>query len=228
VSSIKLIVQYMSPDISDLSGCVADAQSIERFLMDNLKVPADQIYTLADETATRQAILQALQTHFEHNHKITKGDAMLFYFAGHGSQFHAPPGWTTDDGKVETITPYDESVKNNVYGIPDRTLSALLRRTAENHGNNITTILDCCHSGSGTRDKTEGTVRGHENETAIPAELDREILGGFRHASAFLGGSLSSHVLLSACRQVLTFRHHEGTSLTDFLNRRMRKLVRSE
>jgi len=172
---------------------------------------------LADGDATRQAIIQALQDHFVNNDRIDRGDAMLFYFAGHGSQCDAPAGWTTDDGNVETISPHDESNNpdSNVCGIPDRTLFALLHQTAEARGNNITTILDCCHSGSGTRGVTEWKARGHRNPVPIHADLDQEILGKFtdRKINAtspvgFFGSSMSSHVLLAACRQVLIIRHH--------------------
>jgi hypothetical protein len=225
--------QYMSDTIPNLSGCVADAQSVRKFLTDSLGVPADHIRLLVDGYATRKAILQAFQDHFVHNDKIAGGDAMLFYFAGHGSQFNAPPGWTTDDGKVETITPHNESVDQKVYGIPDRTLSALLRRTAEVRGNNITAILDCCHSGSGTRGRPEGNVRGHDNSAIIPVDLDREILSKVsgryvRHVTSFFGGGMSSHVLLSACRQVLAIMPHETKYLTDFFYDRTRRLVKSE
>lgn len=203
-----MFTQYESDSIPNLRGCVADAMSVQQYLIDSLNVPPDHILMLADASATRQTILQAFQDHFVNNDNITEGDAMLFYFAGHGSQFNAPSGWTTDDGKVETITPHDESIETKVYGIPDRTLFALLHKTAEVRGNNITIILDCCHSGSGTRGRTERGVRGHENFIAIPAELDREILGMVtnRHVhrpSSWTDGT-SSHVLLSACRQVLT------------------------
>jgi hypothetical protein len=208
--AFHVIDQYVSSNIPNLSGCVADAQSMQKYLVDSLAVPMDHILLLTDDNATRQAILQAFQTHFINNDRITKGNAMLFYFAGHGSQFNAPAGWTTDDRKVETITPHDQNVETEVFGIPDRTLFALFNKTAEVRGNNITTVLDCCHSGSGTRGGMEGTVRGHDNVVTIPADLDREILGNvtnrqIRHASpwAFRGGSMSSHVLLAACRQVL-------------------------
>ena len=92
--------QYVSSNIPNLSGCVADAQSMQKYLVDSLAVPMDHILLLTDDNATRQAILQAFQMHFINNDRITKGNTMLFYFAGHGSQFNAPAGWTTDDRKV--------------------------------------------------------------------------------------------------------------------------------
>jgi hypothetical protein len=184
-----------------------DALSVQGYLVDHLQVPLDNIVLLTDAKATRRAILDALQNHFIANSSILPGDAMLFYFAGHGSQCVAPDGWTTDDGMVETISPHDENDMStpNICGIPDRTLSAILRKTAEARGNNITTILDCCHSGSGTRGERIGNERGHRNAVTVPLQLDREIWENAverPRRSGFLGRNMSSHVLLAACRQV--------------------------
>jgi hypothetical protein len=203
-----MVDQYLSPDIPNLSGCVGDALSVRDYLVDHLGVPSENIVMLQNDGATRQAILNVLQNHFVANSSISRGDAMLFYFAGHGSQCVAPDGWTTDDGMVETISPHDEDATStpNICGIPDRTLSAILKKTAEARGNNITTILDCCHSGSGTRGERIGNVRGHRSAVTVPLHLDREIWEKAvdrPREPGFLRSNTSSHVLLAACRQVL-------------------------
>jgi hypothetical protein len=219
VITIILRIQYRSNRIQNLGGCVTDLNSVQKYLVDCQQVPLGHIRTLTNCGATRQAILNGFREHLIDNHAITKDDAMLFYFAGHGSQATAPEGWTTDDGKVETLCPYDktygEHEQPTVFGILDRTIWSLLHELANIKGTtNITTILDCCHSGSGTREL--GMVRGINDLAAIPPDLDREIWGYFteRHIQAktripsgFRCRNLSSHVLLAACRQVFNRRH---------------------
>jgi hypothetical protein len=63
-------------------------------------------------------------------------------------------------------------------------------------------ILDCCHSGSGTRGKndSESRVRGIElsdDYRIDPAILEKERGTRTEHKFAYAG--LSSHVLLAAC-----------------------------
>ena len=190
--------------------------SVRLYLVDCLRIPPDRILVLTDSEATREAILQAFQNHFIHNNHVTGSDAMLFYFAGHGSRVVAPAKWMTDDGHVETICPHDESVspddQPNVFGIPARTVWALVHELASVKCSNITTILDCCHSGNGIRGRT---ARRHENRVVIPANLDEGIWGlvADRHVQAaipsrFLHKNMSSQVLLAACCQVRVIREH--------------------
>lgn len=207
--------QYKSPEIPNLGGCVTDVTSVKSYLVDCLRVPPAHIRTLTNGSATRQAILNDFREHLIQNDAITNNDAMLFYFAGHGSQATAPEGWTTDDRKMETICPHDKTIGEDeqptIFGILDRTLWALLNELAiAKRTTNITAILDCCHSGSGTRGEL-GDPRGYDHSVVIPADLDREIWGDHlteRHIQAtipsgFRCGNTSSHVLLAACRQVL-------------------------
>jgi hypothetical protein len=74
---------------------------------------------------------------------------MVFYFSGHGSRVDTPAGWMTQDGKIETICPYDQAPLkpaaksepgSRVGGIPDHELNVWLRNLAEKKGNNIVRI----------------------------------------------------------------------------------------
>ncbi|KAL4260054.1 Peptidase C14 caspase domain-containing protein [Pleurotus pulmonarius] len=209
------INKYRSHGIKDLSGCVSDAESYRNHLTTSLHVPEENVLFLADEAATREGILNALKSQFLQNDKIRPQDAMIFAFAGHGAQVEAPDGWVTDDMMSETICPHDESSEDDeaphVYGIPDRTLWGIFHQIAQaKDNNNITVILDCCNSGSGTRssDNVEYlfNVRSHDKALKLPANLDRDIwnVGAsrgvqFKPKSGFR--NMASHVLLAACRQ---------------------------
>jgi hypothetical protein len=206
------VFQYRSDQIPNLSGCVADMVSVRRYLVECLKVPSSRIRTLTNSDATRQDILSVFRQHLIHNDAIAKDNAILFYFAGHGSQAAAPEGWYCGRGNVETLCPHDETVQIEeqpmVSGIPDRTLWALLRELTNTRNTaNITIILDCGHSGNGNYGE-RGTVRGYGKSRAIPASLDREIWGRFTEQhiqtvipSGFLYRNYP-YVWITACRQV--------------------------
>ncbi|KDQ27330.1 hypothetical protein PLEOSDRAFT_1104020 [Pleurotus ostreatus PC15] len=209
------IDRYRSPGIKDLSGCVSDANSYRNHLITSLHVPEENILCLTNEAATRDGILNALRSQFLQNDKIGPEDAMIFGFAGHGAQVEAPDGWVTDDMMSETICPHDESSEDDdaphVYGIPDRTLWGIFHQIAQaKDNNNITVILDCCNSGSGTRSSDDEeypfNVRSHDKALTLPADIDKDLWNvntsrgvQFKPKSGFR--NMASHVLLAACRQ---------------------------
>ena len=111
------------------------------FLRDRLQVPEDHIAFLSDESATRGNIISTFSKHLTQNEEILEGDAMIVYYAGHGSRVPAPEGWQASDGQIETICPHDEGMQTAdgkvITGIPDRTVNTLLRELAAKKGNNI-------------------------------------------------------------------------------------------
>jgi Caspase domain len=139
------INKYKSQAIPELLGCVNDCNSIHNFLSASLRVPQSHIIVLTNEAATRQAIISNFENHLVQNSRIKKGDAIVFYYAGHGSRVQAPRGWLVGDNMIETICPCDEKMKdaNNgvIHGIPDRTIDGLMRRLAFYKGDNIVRIL---------------------------------------------------------------------------------------
>jgi hypothetical protein len=185
--------------------------SVRDYLVECLQAPLDNIHLLTDVDATRKSIVLAFKDHFILNDRVRSNDTIVFYFAGHGSRVASPAGWMTDDERVETICPHDETAGAEgsppVFGIPARTLGALCHELVSiKCPNNITIILDCCHSGSGTRGKIP---RRHESKVAHPATLDIDIWGQLttlQHPapvpSRFIHLNMPSHVVLVPCRQV--------------------------
>ena len=143
-----------------------------------------------------------------------------------------PEGWSRDV-EIQCIVASDavvstENRRHYVSGVVlDRTLSALLHDLADKHGSNIvrrmvnffaflvysllsqTVILDCCHSGSGTRDCPQ-TVRSVDfrdpdgGRITVPSDYDLEIWNKFIGrgglvADEYRHAGLASHVLLAAC-----------------------------
>ncbi|KAF8815985.1 hypothetical protein BYT27DRAFT_7209205 [Phlegmacium glaucopus] len=206
------IDQYMSFEVPNLKGCINDAKSIKSFLVDNLHVPDSQIVLLTNKSATRSAIISNFKSHLINNPEIQKGDAIVIFYAGHGSRVAPPKEWMLDGAWVETICPHDERTNVDgefIHGIPDRTVNALLHELSSVKHNNITVIFDSCHSGGITRHVSPNvhlTPRSVTTTQPIPADLDADIWSTARAASesipaGFVHKFMASHVLLAACQQ---------------------------
>jgi hypothetical protein len=144
----SLVAQYASPTIPCLRGSVNDAKAFKGFLTDRLHVPGVQIKLLLNKDATRSAILNTFQKHLTENPQIDEGDALIFFYAGHGSRIPAPGDWSTPDGMIETVCPYDERTKDekgeDIHGIPDRSINAMFRELAAEKGDNIVRTITLC------------------------------------------------------------------------------------
>lgn len=192
-------------DVRDLRGCVNDVEAVRIFLVNQLSVPEEQIRVLTNQEAKRANILQAFQEFLIDNAAIGQGDQLLFHYSGHGSRMRDTSG-LEPDGYNETLVPHDAR-SAGIYDISDKTLAALLDRLAASKGDNITVILDSCHSGSGTRRlETPGTAltrRVPVDERLPPTDLDAEFLADIASRGAGPSGWASdgiTHVLLAGCR----------------------------
>lgn len=196
---------YSHPDVPDLQGCANDVRAVRELLVDTLGVPRDHLVELVDAQATRSAIVDAFATHL-----IARGDAwqrgggdgdsqppaFLVYYSGHGSRARDATG-QEPDGYHETIVPHDAR-HPDVFDIRDLELAEWLDRLP---GSNTTVILDCCHSGSGTRGRRGARVR------AAPPDVrpQTDLVGRRRPSPAaaptrgVTTAGTARHVLLAAC-----------------------------
>ncbi|QRW13587.1 ICE-like protease (caspase) p20 domain protein [Ceratobasidium sp. AG-Ba] len=211
------INKYKSPVRADLDGCVSDATSVLNYLVQDLGVPRGQILTLFDEEATREGIITAFWTHLIQNGNIKPSDPIVIYYAGHGESVLAPQEIYSSDGHWEFILPHDASTLNPdgsyIFGIPDRTLGALIYELHKEKGDNITVIMDSCFSGSGTRRRSRSRQSHDPNAPPIPPTLDRDILNipppivqtqalSVKKGRNLSAPSLETHVLLAACQNL--------------------------
>jgi hypothetical protein len=86
------IDEYRHKDINKLAGAVADADNIEKFLVNNLQVPQANIRSLRNDDATMAAIMDEIRG-LACDSRIKKDDPILIFFAGHGSQTKPPDWW---------------------------------------------------------------------------------------------------------------------------------------
>lgn len=137
-------------DWPNLAGAVNDVGALEEMLGLLYGFNDRDIVTLTDQEATRSAILAAVENHLLK--RAAKGDVLLFYFAGHGSQVRNSLS-NEPDQLDESIVPADSRL--GVPDIRDKELRPFFNRILD-RGARLTVILDNCHSGSGARGLATG------------------------------------------------------------------------
>jgi hypothetical protein len=94
------------------------------------------VFELLQDGATRDNIISHFRRDLIENDNIKYGDAIVFFYAGHGGRIRAPEHWETDGDRIETICPVDQDI-GGVPGIPNITIHVLLRELVEEKGPNI-------------------------------------------------------------------------------------------
>ncbi|KST62420.1 caspase family protein [Mastigocoleus testarum] len=136
--------------IGALRGCVTDVEMQRELLLHRFGFSPQDILTLTDEQANRENILAAFENHLIEQAK--PGDVVVFHFSGHGSRV-VDPNPIHPDGINGTMVPIDRFASgtptpSRVRDIMGKTLFLL---TYALQTENITVVLDSCHSGGGTR-----------------------------------------------------------------------------
>ena len=132
----------------DLRGCENDVKMTRELLATKFGFPEKNIKTLLSAQATAQNITAAIEDWLIGRSRPE--DIVYFHFSGHGSQAKDMDG-DEEDGKDELICPADMQLRDVNTIITDDQLRDLLGRIP---ANNVTIVLDACHSGTGTRDLT--------------------------------------------------------------------------
>ncbi|KAF6752769.1 caspase domain-containing protein [Ephemerocybe angulata] len=222
-----------------------DAKAVEAFFTTSTNFKASQVITLLN--ATKKEMLDAFGT-LETLTSDTLDPRFVIFYAGHGARAKRPEGWeayTTDDIWIELLCPIDMgTIDTNgrvVEGIPDRVVGALLSNLARKKGNNITLILDCCHSASINRDDGQlGLSRSITNPppitvdaNPIPAPTSQRPqctapTRGARIPNGFGTTSAESHVLLAACSKYGKAYNDPKTEHGYFTHALLRQLLNEE
>uniref|UniRef100_I2PZ32 Caspase domain-containing protein n=1 Tax=Desulfovibrio sp. U5L TaxID=596152 RepID=I2PZ32_9BACT len=128
-----------------LKGCINDVTNIRDILKTYCLINNNDIRVLVDDRATKNNIMSRLKTMIDN---AKEGDFLLFHFSGHGSQIRDRDGDDLEDGLDELICPHDMDW-DGTY-ITDDMLKEMF---APLSGKKVflEVLLDCCHSGTGTR-----------------------------------------------------------------------------
>ncbi|MFZ1024693.1 MAG: caspase family protein [Limnoraphis robusta] len=222
------IDKYPPDSISSLEGCVNDITAFAEYLSERVAKPEEgyqlNLKIIQDEQATRQAIIDEFQ---EHLSQAQSNDIALFYYSGHGAQEQSPEEfWELEADRLdETLICYDSRTEDG-YDLADKELAYLISKVAQKEPH-IVIMLDCCHSGSGTRGLSDETnlrrgsvdCRKRPLNTFIFAEDQpalREILSDSNKPQTKITGVVlpkGKHILFSACRDyenAKEYRTEEG------------------
>ena len=178
--------------VADLAGTVNDVELMRNVLVSKYDVPPANIKLLTNEQASRQNIIESIQTHLIDQAKA--GDVVILHYSGHGSQMKDESGGDEIDGYDETIVPHD-SRQEGIYDISDDEINGLLNKLTRKT-KNVTFILDSCHSGSTAR--AGNKVRNIDPDDRPPpaaAEFAISSRGGEGDAGIRLNGA--DYVLIS-------------------------------
>jgi hypothetical protein len=136
-------------DWPNLAGAVNDVNTLREMLVPLYGFDRNDIVTLTDQAATREAIFQSLERLVN---DAAKNDVVLFYYAGHGSQVRNSLSEERDK-LDESIVPADS--RAGADDIRDKELATYFNRILD-RGARLTVMLDNCHSGSGARGLSTG------------------------------------------------------------------------
>jgi hypothetical protein len=195
-------IDKYNPPVPPLGGAVSDATKLKGFLEKKYSDRTLNIKVLLNEEATYENLLNAFRTHLS---QAGPEDVAWFHYSGHGSrQPSAPELEALNSGaKDETLVLYDSRPSGKE--LADKELGLLLNELNAKDPHIIVT-LDCCHSGSGTRNADITGSDQYQTRLAVDRQDKRPLdtyLDGY-----FLKNALevpeSKHILLAACNRFQT------------------------
>lgn len=199
-------VNDYTPNVGKLDGCLNDVDHYQSFLESHFDPQQLRLRVLKNSQATRQGIIDGFRQHLA---QAQADDVVLFQFAGHGARWKSAPEFHKfyADGYDEGLVCWDsrrEPARPGSYDFADKELAVLIAEVAQS-GAHVTVILDCCHSGSGTRSTPPVLYKPrmtHQIDTARP--LDSYLSGHYAkqlQTSGRLEMPASRHILLAACER---------------------------
>ncbi len=193
-----------APEIGRLAGCLNDVDHFKDYLTSAFDKASLAIEVLKEGEATRDNIIRLFRAHLG---QAKAGDVAVFQYSGHGARWAAAKEFKEfyPDGKDEGLVCHDSRRKDGTYpfDLADKELAMLLAEVAAKDPH-LAVILDCCHSGSGTRDVDAFThLKARQtHEVAVERPLDSYLDGHYaklRQQGKKLSIPRSKHILLAAC-----------------------------
>jgi hypothetical protein len=229
------------PHLPKLHGCVNDVRLMKEILQENFGFPEANITLLANEQATRDAILKAFDQLIDN---LGTDDIVVLHYAGHGGMLTDLEG-DEPSGLDSTIQPYDTEGytpdnQGKCLDISDDELALKLDAMGA-RTRFITLIMDCCHSGTITRDALGAQGRSTPPDRRTPEQLaavGRLPVPGVGAAGPVAAGPsgwlplTEKYVVISGCRDeeiAYEYRPPEGGgavthgALTWFLSHQLRQ-----
>lgn len=203
VRALLVGINAYPPGVGALSGCVNDVDHFRDYLVRNFDPSRLGIEVLKDADATRDNLIRAFRQHLG---KVGPGDVAVFHYCGHGARWASAAAFHDfyPDGKDEGLVCVD-SRRPGGYDLADKELAVLIAEVAD-RGAHVAVILDCCHSGSGTRgvDSFRGLRPRVTHEVTRERPLESYLDGHYDRlakAGTPLWIPTSPHILLAACER---------------------------
>ena len=183
-----------------LEGCVNDVDDVEDYLTQHYSDLA--LLKLTNADANYADVIAQIRQHLG---QAGKDDVAYLHYSGHGARSRAAPEFLRFDAdrRDEGLVCHDSRVGDN-FDLADKELAWLISELAKNEAH-IAWVLDCCHSGTGTRDldgARKAGVRG-VGEGNFPRKLETYLEGqyasGQRGADGLPQIPQSRHMLMAAC-----------------------------
>ena len=138
------------------------------------------IQTVTDEQATRANIIQGF-TDFLSQANGENEDLAIFYYSGHGAQSPAPKELKEEDpqGLMQSIVCWDSRIENGI-DLVDKELGYLISKVSGKVNQkppHFLLVMDCCHSGSGTRSTDATQTKSRQMEVATLKRPLNALLG---------------------------------------------------
>lgn len=177
--------KYALPN-ADLNGCVNDVNAMWEMLVNRYGFEADNIRTLIDERATKQAILERIHWLTE---VASEGDILLYHHSGHGSHLRDRSGDELLDHEDECLISYDHDWDDPLL---DDEIAKAFKKIPE--GARLVFVCDTCLSGD-TKipllDGTEKTIREMQEEGGeywvYSSKENGEVVPGKAHSARIMG-----------------------------------------
>lgn len=189
---------------NNLKGCVNDVLLMGKTITEHFGFNPEDIRLLTDKRATTANIRERLNWLVD---GAGPGSVLFFHYSGHGSQVRDRNGDELDDGLDEILCPYDLDWDDP---FTDDEFAKAIEGIAD--GVNFTLVLDCCHSGTGTRQFfKEPTARGRDQSRFLvpPPDIAFRMAAGVDIDS----GTPERTVNMVGVRDLPTRRF--GSALTD-------------
>jgi pimeloyl-ACP methyl ester carboxylesterase len=166
-SLIVAIDEYPIP-AHRLNGCKNDATAFSEYLgkyakANGFKYSENRLF---DANAKRLSVVEG----FKNLKKAADKDVCVLYYSGHGSQMPAPPEfWDEQDRMSETLVCWDSRTPGG-RDLIDKELATLIWSVTNEKDVHFLAVMDCCHSGSNTRDMSV-KARMAEPSTFVPRDV---------------------------------------------------------
>ena len=202
-------INEYEPPVTPLYGCIKDINKVEKYIEEYHSSDCDiHIKRLENKDATYENIIDGFKNHLS---LASTEDLVWFHFSGHGSEEKSASEFASlePNGKDQTLWCCD-SGQGGIFNLADKELAVLLHEvstrfpdgTTKESAPHVMVSLDCCHSGSGTRDAGESDIMRTRNtrSTGRDRPIDSYVGGYYANKGQNIQIPSSPHIVLSACQ----------------------------